>query len=147
MPHAKLWRGMATTTASLLILSLGTSAIADSRAGFLNAQLGTSNYKTIKTDTKSAGDGSYFDSEFSELEDLIQEEQNVAEQIGQEGCVLLKNTDQALPLNAENEKVTLWGLNSTNPVLGGLIGSSAAVNQDAGQKSYGLKEALQGKRL
>lgn len=100
MPHAKLWRGMATTTASLLILSLGTSAIADSRAGFLNAQLGTSNYKTIKTDTKSAGDGSYFDSEFSELEDLIQEEQNVAEQIGQEGCVLLKNTDQALPLNA-----------------------------------------------
>ena len=41
MPHAKLWRGMATTTASLLILSLGTSAIADSRAGFLNAQLGT----------------------------------------------------------------------------------------------------------
>ena len=43
MPHAKLWRGMATTTASLLILSLGTSAIADSRAGFLNAQLGTSN--------------------------------------------------------------------------------------------------------
>lgn len=34
MPHAKLWRGMATTTASLLILSLGTSAIADSRAGF-----------------------------------------------------------------------------------------------------------------
>ena len=145
MPHAKLWRGMATTTASLLILSLGTSAIADSRAGFLNAQLGTSNYKTIKTDTKSAGDGSYFDSEFSELEDLIQEEQNVAEQIGQEGCVLLKNTDQALPLNAENEKVTLWGLNSTNPVLGGLIGSSAAVNQDAGQKSYGLKEALQEK--
>ena len=56
MPHAKLWRGMATTTASLLILSLGTSAIADSRAGFLNAQLGTSNYTTIKTDTKSAGD-------------------------------------------------------------------------------------------
>ena len=57
MPHAKLWRGMATTTASLLILSLGTSAIADSRAGFLNAQLGTSNYKTIKIDTKRSDSG------------------------------------------------------------------------------------------
>lgn len=142
MPKAKVWRGFATTAASLLVLSIGVSSIADSRAGFLNSKLGTSNYKTIKSKDSTSDDGSYFDSEFSTLEELINAETQVAAQIAQEGAVLLKNNRQALPLNAESEKVTLWGLNSTCPILGGLIASSVVANSEAGQQAYGIQEAL-----
>lgn len=142
MPREKVWRGFATTTASLLVLSMGVSSIADSRAGFLNSKLGTSNYKTIKSEEEASGDGSYFDSEFQTLEELINAETQVAAQIAQEGSVLLKNNDQALPLDTGSEKVTLWGLNSSCPILGGLIGSSVVVNAEAGQQAYGIREAL-----
>lgn len=145
MLKAKLWRGLSTMTASLLVLSVGISSIADSRAGFLNSKLGTSNYKTVKSENSSSGDGSYFDSEFVSLEELVDAETQLASQIAQEGSVLLKNNNQALPLDAEAEKVTLWGLNSTCPILGGLIASSVVTNAEAGQKSYGILEALQEK--
>lgn len=138
----KYWRGLATTTASLLVISIGLSSIADSRAGTLNRFLGTSNYKTVTTDQDESGDGIYFDSEFNSLRELIEEETKVAEQIAAEGSVLLKNTDEALPLDIGSETVTLWGLNSTNPILGGAIGSPAVANEEAGQKSYGIREAL-----
>ncbi len=139
----KVWRGLATTTASLLVISMGISSIADTRAGAINSRLGTSNYKTVESESAAEEDGTYFDSEFSSLEELITEETEVAKQISAEGSVLLKNKDQALPLDADAERVTIWGLNSTNPVLGGAIGSPAAVNAEEGQVSYGIEAALQ----
>ena len=41
----KIWRGLATTTASLLTLPLGGSSIANARVDLINATLGTSSYK------------------------------------------------------------------------------------------------------
>ena len=41
----KIWRGLATTTASLLTITLGGSSIANARVDFINATLGTSSYK------------------------------------------------------------------------------------------------------
>lgn len=141
----KVWRGLATMTASLLVVTMGASSIADSRAGTINSRLGTSNYKTVKAESGTQEDGTYFDSEFSSLGELIEAETEVAEQISAEGSVLLKNDNQALPVDTSSEKVTIWGLNSTNPVLGGAIGSPAAVNAEEGQKMYGIEEALQEK--
>ena len=136
-----VWRGLATTTAALLVLVTAGSSIADSRSGTINGWLGTSSYKTVSTG-EGETDGTYFDSEFSSLAELVEAQTELAEQIAAEGSVLLKNDNEALPLDVDTETVTLWGLNSANPMLGGNLGSSAVVNSDAGQESYDLEEAM-----
>lgn len=140
MGRSKLWRGLTAIFASLFAISIVLSAMADSRAGFLNGRLGTSNYITVQ-DGESTVDGYYFDSEFTTLEEVVKAKQALAEQIGSEGAVLLKNNG-ALPLDKATESVTLWGFNSSSPILGGMMGSTAVAAEAAGQKGYGIKEAL-----
>ena len=141
MRKGNLWRGLSTTTAVLLVISLILGSIADSRADFLNQRLGTTNYKIMNIDADDAGDGIYYESEFSSLAELVAAQKEIAAQISAEGSVLLKN-DGALPLNKDSETVTLWGLNSRTPILGGNVGSTAAANVEAGQIAYGPREAL-----
>lgn len=142
MKLAKLWRGLATLTAVLLVVAIGAAPIADSRANTLNNWLGTSNYKTVVHEGESNSDGTYFDSEFSNLGEVVDAANALAVEISSEGSVLLKNNG-TLPLDTASEKVTIWGLNSKSPILGGFIGSPVEPNMDAGQMSYGLEQALQ----
>ncbi len=139
------WRGFSAITASLLSIAVGGIAIVNANAAFINSRLGTTNIKLVET-----GDGSqntdYFKSEFDKLSDLVEAKEALAEEIASEGTVLLKNTGSALPIS-KSDTVTVWGMNSTNPVLGGMIGSSVTVNSDAGQKSYGILEALEAKGI
>lgn len=141
MAKTRCARGLATVTAALTIVAAGTTPILDSRANTLNNWLGTSNYETVKVDGENVGDGTYFDSEYSSLDEVIQAATDLATEIAGEGTVLLKNNG-ALPLNSEKEAVTLWGLNSECPVLGGYLGSAVDVNTEAGQTTVGIKDAL-----
>lgn len=137
----KVFRGLMTLSGSLLALIIGASSLANVKASFINNRLGTSNYETVKNEN-STQDGIWFDSEFTNLKDLVTAKEELAIQISAEGSVLLKNENNALPLNKSSETVTLWGLNSHTPTLGGMIGSSAATNSDAGQVLYGIEEAM-----
>ena len=141
MGRSKLWRGLTAVFASLFAISLVLSAMADSRASFLNSRLGTSNYITVQNG-ESDVDGYYFDSDFESLEQLVNAKRDLAVEIAQEGVVLLKNNG-ALPLDKGAESVTLWGFNSSSPILGGMMGSSAIAAEGAGQSAYGIEEALQ----
>ena len=137
-------QGIATVSASLLVISMGVEAATENRTEFINAKLGTSNYEVIQTDSES--DGIYYKSEFNNLEELLTAKTELAEQLSAEGSVLLKNNG-ALPVNKESESITLWGLNSINPTLGGMIGSSVAVDSDNGQIAYTLQMALEEKKF
>lgn len=141
MMKTRLWHGLMTTTCVLLILCMGATSIANAHEMDLNTRLGTTNYMIVNDDDAVA-DTAYFKSEFAGLGDLISAKEALCEQIAADGCVLLKNTEDALPLNIESETVTLWGLNSHNPTLGGMIGSSANVSKDAGQKLYDIETAF-----
>lgn len=136
-----MWRGLTSVSASLLALLVGATSIVNANAAFINTRLGTSNYKYVDTGS-GAEDTSYFHSEYSTLEEVIAAKDALAEEISEEGTVLFKNENGALPLHVKNENVTLWGLNSHNPTLGGMIGSSALVNAEAGQKMYDIETAL-----
>lgn len=139
------WRGFGAITASLMTIAVGGVAIVNANAAFINSRLGTTNIKLVET-----GDGTqdtdYFKSSFGTLSEVIEAKEALAEMIASEGTVLLKNSGAALPIS-KTDKVTVWGMNSVNPVLGGMIGSSVAVNADAGQLSYGILEALEAKGL
>lgn len=142
-----LVHGLTATVATLLVISLGATSIADSHAMELNTRLGTTNYKLVEKEGDMVSDGSYFDSEFEELGDLIEEKTALAEQLSEEGSVLLKNEEQVLPLDKGTEKITLWGMNSHMPTLGGMIGSSTGYDKESGQKIYNLEAALEEKEF
>ncbi len=135
-----LKRGLAVVLASLFVLSLFASSIAHTWETKINTFLGTSSYETVKTG-ESTSDGIYFKSEFKTVKEVIDAKEALAREISQEGTVLFKN-DGALPLNAETEKVTVWGLNALAPTFGGLIGSTTSVNYEAGQTTVTLLDAL-----
>lgn len=108
------WRGLSATCASVLAISIGGLCIVNANAAFINSRLGTTNQKYVSSG-ESNTDSTYFESDYSSLEEVINAKNELAEEIQEEGTVLLKNENNALPLNISTEKVTLWGLNSHNP--------------------------------
>ena len=139
-----LWRGLTAIFASLLALVVGAQSIVQANASFINGQLGITNYKIVDKSDSEKTDSIYYKSEFSSLADLVEAKNALAEEIASEGTVLLKNNDQALPIDTA-ETVTLWGLNSVHPTLGGMIGSSVSVSADAGQVQWDIVSSLKEK--
>lgn len=122
-------RGLTSVTAFFLVLSVAGTNIAMANAGTINSYLGIA---TSKIETpEDGGETIHYKSEYGEfsdenLEKLLADsyQQCVNEQ--EEGSVLLKNDNNALPL-AENEKnVTLFGKASVNPVYKPTSGSAPA---------------------
>lgn len=141
---ARLWRGLTAILASLLALVVGATTIVNANAAFINTRLGTTNYKYVDPEGDSANT-TYFASDYESIKDVVAAKEALAEEISEEGTVLLKNEGAALPLNISSEKVTLWGLNSHNPTLGGMIGSTPKANTDAGQTGYNIETAFAAK--
>lgn len=141
-PTGGVWRGLAAITASLLAASIGATAICEANSAFINTRLGIQNYKIVETGEDQNIDSTYYKSEYGSLSELIDAKNALAAEISSEGTALLKNLDSTLPLDTSAENVTLWGLNSINPTLGGMIGSSVAVDAEAGQVQYDLVTAL-----
>ncbi len=136
-----LWRGLAGLMASILMFMTALQTTTNNWSARINSMLGTSNYE-VKA---GEGNGTHFVSDYTSLADMIADQTAFTEQVGAEGCVLLKNENAALPLNSSSEKVTLWGMHTDNPILGGMMGSTAGANPAAGQTSYGIKEAMAAK--
>ncbi|MEE3377777.1 MAG: glycoside hydrolase family 3 C-terminal domain-containing protein [Lachnospiraceae bacterium] len=136
-----LMRGLSAIFSTLLILALSLTSVANANSSVINRQLGTTAYIT-KTKGSSVSDTTYFKSEFSSVEELANAKHALAAEIAAEGSVLLKNANSALPLNKDTETVTVWGLNSLVPTLGGLMGSPAFPSEAGGQKATGILDAL-----
>ena len=71
----------------------------------------------------------YYETEYKNKKEVLAAANKLNEQIVQEGITLLKNEDNALPMK-DGKKITVFGKNSTNLVLGG-SGSSAGTGTSA----------------
>ncbi len=100
-----LWESLLVASASLCVLSIGVTKIADSKSGTLNDALGLTNSNIERSNDPEY---QYFSRNYSDSEyDKLKEEYiNVSQEIEGEGLVLLKNKNNALPLKA-NDKVSL----------------------------------------
>jgi len=127
----RLWRGLGTLTAALTAVAIAGTGIANANAAFINSRLGT--VSSVVTGGSADADTEYYKSEFTSLEELVEALDETAVALSQEGTVLLKNNG-VLPVDAASGTVTLWGMNSHYPTLGGLLGSSPAAG--TGQTSY-----------
>ena len=138
-----MFRGLSAVFLSLTILTMCLTSVANANSAILNRELGTTNYITRQTGDSDT-DTAYYKSEFTSVEDLEAAKHELAVRLAAEGSVLLKNNSNALPLQAGSESVTVWGLNSLFPTLGGMMGSSVMASTDAGQSQVGILDATGG---
>lgn len=83
-------------------------------SGFLNAQTQI----VYEEESDEDVDSTYYKTQFNSVAEVIANGEELCEEVVAEGAVLLKNDNNALPLN-KGGKVTLYGAGSTNIVIGG----------------------------
>ncbi|MFD0704236.1 glycoside hydrolase family 3 C-terminal domain-containing protein [Alloscardovia venturai] len=143
---SRAWRGATTTFAAVLTLSLTvTSAVAGFRTD-INKLLGTHSTEWTSSSTVDAAKSYTHKSDYTSTKELVQAGAKLGEQVSAEGSVLMKNTNNALPLSQdETQKVSLLGFSSYFPVKGGDMGSIDAPNMDTDAPSVDLVNALNNK--
>ena len=153
----RLWSGLTAIMAILLVVVFVGGQIANDNAQLINSALNIETTKIIKAEGASTQDTMYYKTSVGDktftaanLENLVAMtlEQNKNEM--REGAALLKNDNNALPLN--KGKVSVFGNGAVNPFYQGAA-AGTKVNSDPvkGKNQYlngkfigiDLKEALE----
>ncbi len=121
-----LHRGLAILCFSLLLITIGVARIAESWSTTIDERLGTQSSIIVSQETDSSDPYAAYDflADYDNTTDLVEANKEMAILLQEEGSVLLKYTQNALPI-AAGSKVTLFGMRSYYSVYGGQIGSSA----------------------
>lgn len=108
-------------TAILFGFMICGTNIADKNSAAISNFFGSKTYKIVETEDASEQDTEYFASRYNSLADLIADGKEVAEEIESEGVVLLKNDNNALPLDVSGgeKNISLVGISSIDPAYGG----------------------------
>lgn len=126
-------RGVAALVAVLLVLSVIGTGIAEAYRSQLDSVFGTNSWK-ILTD----GDGKFV-SDYATIEEMAAAAKQLAIRQGQEGTVVMKNDNAALPI-ASDKTVALFGLAAYAPYPYS-SGDLKAGNDDAVDLVGALEEA------
>lgn len=139
-----LWRGLTTLTASLLTVSVAAGPVVDSYRTDIDKFLGTKSSAMV---TDSTDEDLYtYKSDYSSTTELLDSIEDLGERMSEEGTVLLKNENNALPLSEdETQKLSLLGFSSYYPVQGGDMGSSLSENEGTDADTVDFVEALSAK--
>ena len=139
-----LWRGLTTLTASLLTVSVAAGPVVDSYRTDIDKFLGTKSSAMV---TDSTDEDLYtYKSDYSSTTELLDSIEDLGERMSEEGTVLLKNENNALPLSKdETQKLSLLGFSSYYPGQGGDMGSSLNENKGTDADTVDFVEALDAK--
>ena len=140
----RLSRGLTTVFTVIFTVVLGLTALAYQAEADVNQILGTSSYEIVQNEGAEETDTQYFKQKTRSIDEFMQQKLDIIEQVTDEGTVLLKNENSALPLEA-GARVTLFGRASYNSVYGGDSGNAQIGNlgnQNINKTfRYGLEEA------
>lgn len=139
-----IWRGLTTLTASLLTVSVAAGPVVDSYRTDIDKFLGTKSSAMV---TDSTDEDLYtYKSDYASTTELLDSIEDLGERMSEEGTVLLKNENNALPLSKdETQKLSLLGFSSYYPVQGGDMGSSLTENEGTDADTVDFVEALDAK--
>lgn len=126
----RVFRGMSAIFLSSTVALAGAKGIVNTWRSSIDTAFGTSSTQTTSDDK--------FKPIYETTDALIAAHKDLGERVSEEGSVLLKNNNQALPLS--NKKVTLFGMGSQYPFLGGVMGSTVT-----GEDQVNLVNALKNK--
>ena len=129
MAKPKLWLGLAVSGVALLTLVLAAQQLADANEGLINDALGLSTQKIDKIDSDEV-EGSAYAEEDGSLSNngwkkMIKDSYKFCEEAVEQGSVLFKNDNDALPLKENERKVTLLGQGSKNLFMRSGAGGAA----------------------
>lgn len=131
MKNFRLWRGLASVFACLLALSVFMTVLCYKWQGQINIALGTlppvqaGTAGSVRYKTAYSEDGTLSDKSLAEM---LKASDAHDVQTMEEGAVLVKNKDDALPLSSAERKVTLFGRAVADPVY---RGNSGGAGRDA----------------
>ncbi len=111
----KLGEIVFVASASLLAVVLALSVAGTQNASMINDALNTPTYKVEEADSEDGEeeDTEYYKATYSSNDELMAAYEALCRETEEEGIVLLKNENNALPL-AENSKVSLFGSGSAD---------------------------------
>ncbi len=133
MKRSRLWTGLTSLFAFFMTALILILQCMMGYEGTINSALGISTSKVVNGD--DAGDTTYFESSYGELNaenlaTLIQDTYDQSFLEEEEGAVLLRNENNALPLSAEETSVTLFGHAVAQPLYkNASAGSNAYKNE------------------
>ena len=132
MAKPKLWLGLATSGVALLTLVLAAQQVANMNAGLINDVLGLSTQKIDKIESDEVEGSAYAEEDGSLSNDgwkkMIKDSYKFCEEAVEQGSVLFKNENGALPLKENERKVTLFGRGSKNLFMRSGAGGAAPNN-------------------
>lgn len=135
-------RGGLALSASLLAFLLVAPSTINHYRSEINQFLGTTNTKVVPQDkelTQEQIDDLYpYKSIYKNTTELVTSLANLGEEMEEEGAVLLKNENNALPLDASHQKITLLGTAAYNPHQGGEMGSGLTKNSNTDADTVAL---------
>lgn len=117
---------LAVTFALLFAIVTVVSSIMIENSDAINDFFGVQTTITEYNTSNSTADTEYFKSSFNSVREAKQNGEKVIEEVMEEGAVLLKNDNKALPL-AHDAKISLFSVSSVDPVITG-TGSSGTSN-------------------
>lgn len=123
----RVFRGMSAVFLSSAVALAGSAGIVNTWRSSIDFALGTSSTRTTSDDK--------FKPIYDSTNALIAAHKDLGERVSEEGSVLLKNNNAVLPLSGK--KVTLFGMGSRYPFLGGIMGSTIT-----GEDQVNLVDAL-----
>lgn len=143
MRKEKLFRGTASALAGLLAVSIFGRSIAEDYKNYIDAALGTVSSEIVTSDDEdiSTADLYTYQSQYKSSQELVDADKALGTKVGEEGTVLLKNNNGALPLSS-SDHVSLLGNAAYSAQLGGAIGSAPADNSALGYAPVQLADAL-----
>ena len=113
MKKSNFWRGISVLLILVLSITGFGTALAFHREGDVNLFLGT-----LPPVQAVSDDTNYYPSAYGSMEEMRADLETYLIQSQEEGSVLLRNEDKALPLGA-SAKVTLFGYAAATPVYHG----------------------------
>ena len=119
MAKPKLWLGLASIGALLTTTVYAGGKLADDNTGLVNDALGLTTQKIDKIETGDEVEGSAYTEEDGSLstdkwKEMIRDSYKFCEELVEQGSVLFKNDNGALPLKENERNVTLLGQGSKN---------------------------------
>ena len=132
MAKPKLWLGLAVSGVALLTLVLAAQQVANMNAGLINDALGLSTQKIDKIESDEVEGSAYAEEDGSLSNEgwkkMIKDSYKFCEEAVEQGSVLFKNDNDALPLKENERKVTLLGRGSKNLFMRSGAGGAAPNN-------------------
>lgn len=143
MYQKRLFRGMASLLSGLLAISTFGRGIAEDYRSYIDAAFNTVSQKIVTDDEENTDVANLwtYTSQYKSTQELVNADKEIGTRVGEEGAVLLKNDNHALPL-ADATNITLLGNAAYLGQLGGAIGSAPADNAALGYERVQLNDAL-----